>query len=246
MYSQRVERLETVKNFAKLDLDRRERSGIPEVIYAEGKSCIQLVEIVSRLYCDSRVVVSRLSQEQLDALSSIRDICVESSVDGQIAVVFRQGVDRVAPCNGRVGLLAAGTSDVPIAEQARVMAQEMGCHVLHFYDVGVAAMHRLVDPLHALLDADVSVVIVVAGMEGALPTVVKGLVPVPVIGVPTSIGYGTGRDGLAALLTMLNSCSPGLTVVNIDNGIGAGATAGLISTRLAEAQRRSSDNVFAS
>jgi hypothetical protein len=133
-------------------------------------------------------------------------------------------------------VLAAGTSDIPAAEEAKVTAEVMGCQVLAYYDVGIAGIHRLMEPLRETLVQDVSAIVVVAGMEGALPSVVRGLVPVPVIGVPTSTGYGYGGKGEAALMTMLQSCAPGLTVVNIDNGFGAGATAALIANGVAQAK----------
>jgi hypothetical protein len=136
-----------------------------------------------------------------------------------------------------VGLISAGTSDVPVAEEARLMAEAMGCVVTPIYDVGVAGLHRLLQPLRALLAEGVDAVVVAAGMDGALPSVVSGLVDVPVIGLPTSIGYGLGGKGVAALLSMLQTCAPGLTVVNIDNGIGAGATAALIANRVAQARQ---------
>jgi hypothetical protein len=138
---------------------------------------------------------------------------------------------------GRVGILAAGTSDVPVAEEAALMCREMGCSVHTAYDVGVAGLHRLFGPLCEMLDeAAVDVLIVAAGMDGALPSVVAGLVDVPVVGLPTSAGYGLGGAGVAALYSMLQTCVPGLSVVNVDNGIGAGAVAGLIANRVASAR----------
>jgi pyridinium-3,5-biscarboxylic acid mononucleotide synthase len=130
---------------------------------------------------------------------------------------------------GKIGVLTAGTSDIPVAEEAATIAEVMGCGVIRGYDVGVAGIHRLLDPLKDMIRQDVACVVVVAGMEGALPSVVAGMVGVPVIGVPTSIGYGLGAGGIGALTTMLQSCAPGLVVVNIDNGFNAGATAAIIS-----------------
>jgi pyridinium-3,5-biscarboxylic acid mononucleotide synthase len=147
-------------------------------------------------------------------------------------VIYQPGYTP-ARTGGRVGVLSAGTSDVPVAEEAALMAEEMGCQVTRVYDVGVAGLHRLLEPLRALLSSEVDVMIVAAGMDGALPSVVAGLVPVPVIGLPTSVGYGLGGRGVAALLSMLQTCAPGLSVVNIDNGIGAGSTAALIANRVA-------------
>jgi NCAIR mutase (PurE)-related protein len=133
-------------------------------------------------------------------------------------------------------VITAGTSDVPIAEEAAVVAEEMGCGVVTAYDCGVAGLHRLAAPLRAMRRRRVDAIVVAAGMDGALPSVVSGLVDVPVIGLPTSIGYGAGGKGVAALLSMLQTCSPGLAVVNIDNGVGAGATAALIANRAAAAR----------
>jgi NCAIR mutase (PurE)-related protein len=135
-----------------------------------------------------------------------------------------------------VGIISAGTSDIPVAEEAAIIAEEMGCQVTCIYDVGVAGLHRLVEPLRNLLSSGVDAIVVAAGMDGALPSVVAGLVPVPVIGLPTSIGYGLGGKGIAALLSMLQTCAPGLSVVNIDNGVGAGTTAALIANRVAQAR----------
>jgi NCAIR mutase (PurE)-related protein len=138
---------------------------------------------------------------------------------------------------GRVGIVTAGTADAAYAEQAQVVAEEMGCETSIIYDVGVAGLHRLVQPLHRLFEDRVDVIIVAAGMDGALPSVIAGLVNVPVIGLPTSIGYGVGGRGLAALLAMLQTCVPGLTIVNVDNGVGAGASAALIANRMGLARR---------
>jgi NCAIR mutase (PurE)-related protein len=152
-------------------------------------------------------------------------------------VVLKRPSFAPPPSGGRVAVLTAGTSDVPYAEEAEVIATEMGCEVFSAYDVGVAGIHRLAEPLQAIRKRRADVVVVAAGMDGALPSVVSGLVDVPVIGLPTPIGYGLGGGGVAALLTMLQTCSPGLTVVNIGNGIGAGATAALIANRVAAARK---------
>jgi NCAIR mutase (PurE)-related protein len=137
------------------------------------------------------------------------------------------------PTGGRVGAICAGTSDIPALEEAVAVAREMGAETRSFYDVGVAGLHRLEQPLRELRAFDPDCLIVAAGMEGALPTVISALVDVPVIGLPTSAGYGLGGDGTAAILGMLQTCSPGLAVVNVDNGVGAGATAALIANRAA-------------
>jgi len=157
-----------------------------------------------------------------------------------MAIVRDPGHKAPSQTGGRVGVITAGTSDQPVAEEATLVLREMGCSVTTAYDVGVAGLHRLFDPLRRLLgEAQVDVIIVAAGMDGALPSVVSGLVDVPVIGLPTSVGYGLGGQGEAAILTMLQSCSPGISVVNIDNGVGAAAVAGLIAVRCARARNAS-------
>ena len=138
-------------------------------------------------------------------------------------------------------MISAGTSDIPVAAEAALIAAEMGCAVQTTWDVGVAGIHRLVRPLEAMIEWDADVFIVAAGMDGILPTIVSGLVPQPIIGLPISTGYGFGGDGVGALTTMLQSCSPGLSVVNIDNGIGAGITAARIANRVARARAGSRD-----
>ena len=160
---------------------------------------------------------------------------IEWNVLGRTVVVRKKG-SRTKLTGGTIAILAAGTSDIPTAEEARVTAEVMGCEVFAHYDVGIAGIHRLLEPLKEVLSNGVSAIVVVAGMEGALPSVVRGLVTVPVIGVPTSTGYGYGGHGQAALMTMLQSCAPGLTVVNIDNGFGAGATAALVANQVALAR----------
>ncbi|MCG8350602.1 MAG: nickel pincer cofactor biosynthesis protein LarB [Chloroflexales bacterium] len=222
---------------ARPDGERQKRTGIPEIILADRKSLPQNLTIAADLLeREGRAILSRVSPELLVALQERFPNQVETSPSGFTAVV-RGSHGQAAPSGGRVGLLTAGTSDIPIAEEAALMCRELGCTVQSAYDVGVAGLHRLREPLGAMLDADpVDVIIVAAGMDGALPSVVAGLVDVPVIGLPISIGYGLGGGGVAALLTMLQSCAPGLAVVNIDNGIGAGAMAALIANRTAAAR----------
>jgi NCAIR mutase (PurE)-related protein len=153
-------------------------------------------------------------------------------------IIIKRGDFRVDDAGGRVGILAAGTADVPVAEEAKVIAEEMGCQVLTAYDVGVAGIHRLLKSLKDMIAWSVDVLIVVAGREGALPSVVAGIVDVPVIAVPTSSGYGFGSKGLSALMAMLQSCSLGLAVVNIDGGVPAGALASIIANRIANYRKK--------
>jgi NCAIR mutase (PurE)-related protein len=219
-----------VEGFATLDLGRAERKGVPEVVYARGKSPVQTAKICAALLGSrDRVIVSAPTPEHEARLR-------EALPEVQIRPAGRSlvlGTGEPAATGGRVGALSAGTSDLPVLEEALAVAREMGIETMTFNDVGVAGIHRLSDPLAQLRAFDPDCLIVAAGMEGALPSVVSGLVAVPVIGLPTSTGYGLGGDGTAAILGMLQTCSPGLSVVNVDNGVGAGATAALIANRAA-------------
>lgn len=229
---------------ARPDFGRQARKGVPEVIMAERKSVEQSLEIVQKfLESTGRAILSRVPQDLEDRLRTDYTGVAELEwlPDPRAAVLRLPGVP---PPNtgGRVGVLTAGTSDIPWAEEAALLCREMGCKVHRVYDVGVAGIHRLWEPLHQLLDeAQVDALIVAAGMDGALPSVVSGLVDIPVIGLPTSIGYGFGGKGEAALLSMLQTCAPGMAVVNIDNGIGAGAIAGLIANRMAVLRSNTSE-----
>lgn len=221
------------------DYGRAGRKGIPEVILATNKTTEQLVDLVSGFVSTvGRAIVSDIPRDRAHELAlRFPGTHMDCHELARIAVIHDESFQRPRT-GGRLGIITAGTSDLPVAQQAAVMANEMGCQVKLVSDVGVAGIHRLVEPLTQLLDADVDVLIVAAGMDGALPSVVAGLVNLPVIGLPTSNGYGLGGRGHAALLSMLQTCSPGLVVVNIDNGIGAGASAALIANRAAAAGQR--------
>ena len=218
--------------FAVLDLGRPARKGVPEVVYAPRKTPEQVARICEALLASGgHVIVSAAAPEhEAEIRRSLPDVPLKSA--GRALVVGR-GEPAVPPEGGRVGAISAGTSDLPVLEEAVAGAREMGVAVKSFHDVGVAGIHRLARPLEELRDFDPDCLIVAAGMEGALPSVVAGLVAVPVVGLPTSTGYGLGGDGTAAILGMLQTCSPGLSVVNVDNGVGAGATAALIANRAA-------------
>jgi pyridinium-3,5-biscarboxylic acid mononucleotide synthase len=210
--------------FAKVDHHRAIRQGFPEVILGIGKTPAQIAaiakEIVGR---GSTLLITRASEEAFDA---VRTVVPAATYHAEAAVItFRQ--QDVVPGKGTIVVASAGTSDQPVAEEAAITAELMGNTVERIYDVGVAGLHRLLGERHRLATA--RVIIVVAGMEGALPSVVSGLVSVPVIAVPTSIGYGASFGGIAALLGMLNSCASGVSVVNIDNGFGAANIASLIN-----------------
>lgn len=223
----------------RLDAGREDRIGVPEVVFAPGKSPDTLLAAVRGLLAArGRVLVSRVSEADVRSLRrQIPDARIEIGEGMRTARVAT--AEYVEPfAGGHVGIVTAGTSDLPAADEARVMAEAMGCAVRLVADVGVAGLHRLVPPLVGLLEWEVDAVIVAAGMDGALPSVVAGLLPLPVIGLPTMIGYGAGGQGEAALLAMLQTCAPGLTVVNIDNGIGAGVAAARIANQSAAADDR--------
>lgn len=226
------------------DTQRRQRTGVPEVVLAGSKTFEQILASVTALAAaGGRAVASRCSNELLAALPEEveRHGNFRCEVHAEAAAAVVIAVDHpeasVAPSGGRIGIVSAGTSDARVAAEAGLIASEMGCVVTQVRDVGVAGLHRLVRPLEAMIADETQVIVVVAGMDGALPSVVAGLVNVPVIGLPSSIGYGLGGGGEAALLSMLQTCVPGLVVVNIDNGIGAGAAAARIANRLAAAAR---------
>ncbi|MBQ7119910.1 MAG: nickel pincer cofactor biosynthesis protein LarB [Oscillospiraceae bacterium] len=208
-------------NFAKVDTHRKLRNGACEVIYGEGKSAEQISAIVKTLRDsgESGILITRLSKEKAEALSGITYY-----EDARIGI----SGERKAPDGiGKILVLTAGTSDISVAEEAAVTAEFLGNEVTRIYDVGVAGLHRLLSYLDDILSA--SVIVAVAGMEGALASVVGGLSDCPVIAVPTSVGYGASFEGMTALLSMMNSCSSGVSVVNIDNGFGAGYLASMIN-----------------
>src|SRR5499427_646060 len=210
--------------FARLDHHRSVRQGFPEVVLGLGKTPAQIAAIASEIVArGSTLLVTRATP---DAYEAVREAVPQATYYSDAAVIaFRQ--QDVSAGHGTIVIAAAGTSDLPVAEEAARTAELMGNTVCRLYDVGVAGLHRLLGE-HERLSA-ARVIIVVAGMEGALPSVVAGLVSVPVIAVPTSVGYGASFGGLAALLGMLNSCANGVSVVNIDNGFGAAAVASLIN-----------------
>jgi pyridinium-3,5-biscarboxylic acid mononucleotide synthase len=221
--------LTAVGDFACLDTGRAQRKGVPEIVFGDGKTVDQFAAIMAAFVTRAAAVVaSKVSPEQAAAVAAPPGGEAVWHERARMLVV-RRGDYHPPPPRGVVGVLAGGTSDTAIADEAAIVCREMGVEVLTAYDVGVAGVHRLVSPLREMGAA--GALIVAAGMEGALPSVVCGLVDVPVIGLPVSTGYGIGGRGEAALLGMLQSCSPGLAVVNIDNGVGAGVTAALIARR---------------
>jgi hypothetical protein len=210
--------------FAKLDHHRSLRCGFPEVIFCQGKTVEQVVAIFERMAPHGHAILAtRASAEVFEAVFAKHPDAVYHPAARAVVLA---SPDPCVPYEGLVAIVSAGTSDQPVAEEARVTAEIMGCRCRTFYDVGVAGIHRLL--AHAEDLSRATVTIVVAGMEGALASVVGGLVDMPVIAVPTSVGYGASFQGLAPLLTMLNSCAAGVAVVNIDNGFGAGCLAAKI------------------
>lgn len=219
----------------RVDPHRTRRTGIPEVVHAGNKAAEDVAEALRQLAAaNGRALASRVPEASVAPIRAALepDLTIEAHPLARALVAAAPGAERVR-CGGVVGILSAGTSDIPVAAEAALIAAEMGARVLEAWDVGIAGLHRLVAPLERFAAEEVDVVVVAAGMDGALPAVVAGLVDVPVIGLPTSIGYGAGAAGMGALTTMLQSCAPGLVVVNIDNGIGAGSTAALIANRAA-------------
>ncbi|MNI20939.1 N5-carboxyaminoimidazole ribonucleotide mutase [compost metagenome] len=216
--------------FAQLDLEREKRTGFPEVIFGEGKTAEQLEAIIKRLSEHSdRVLATRVDAAKAEhVVAAVEGVSYHATA--RALTWFKRPMLKVH--DGYIAVVCAGTSDLPVAEEAALTAECMGSHVERIYDVGVAGIHRLFRRLDLIRGANA--IVVVAGMEGALASVVGGLVAVPIIAVPTSVGYGANLGGIATLLAMLNSCSTGVTVVNIDNGFGAGFSAGLINKNMSK------------
>ena len=215
--------------FAKLDTDRKTRTGFAEVVFCEGKTPNQLLDIFNRLYSlEGEVLGTRATREQYEFVKKELDVSYDE-LSGILSI------EKVKEKTGRIAVCTAGTADIPVAEEAARTAEFFGARVDRVYDVGVSGIHRLLSKLDVIQEANC--IIAVAGMEGALASVIGGLVKNPVIAVPTSVGYGANFEGLSALLTMLNSCSNGISTVNIDNGFGAGYIATQIN-RLASAPKK--------
>jgi NCAIR mutase (PurE)-related protein len=210
--------------FAKVDHHRALRQGHPEVIFAQNKTAGQVIEIARRVRTNAKNLL--ITRATLDVADQVRQALPEAEYF-PASGALRIWEDRTIRGKGTIAVVCAGTSDIPVAEEARVTTEVMGNQVDSIYDVGVAGIHRLISNSERLMNA--KVIVVCAGMEGALPSAVGGLVSCPVIAVPTSVGYGASFHGLAALLGMLNSCASNVTVVNIDNGFGAGYVASLIN-----------------
>jgi pyridinium-3,5-biscarboxylic acid mononucleotide synthase len=232
-------------NLARLDVGREIRKEVPEVIFAKGKERSDILQIVlSAVKRRGQVIVSKIQREELFKLCNSlkkRNLDLEIGKRSTTILVFDSS-HSWKKTGAKIGILSAGTSDIGIAEEARLVAKTMGCEAILNYDVGIAGIHRLFPALEEMINENVDAIVVVAGMEGALASVVSSMVNIPIIGVPTSVGYGFGSDGIAALASMLQSCTFGLAVVNIDNGIGAGAFAASIANRMARKDFEQSSN----
>lgn len=224
----RAESILEFDDIAQLDINRKSRTGFPEAVFSQSKDYDDLILIIKRYLenNDDDLIITKLSRERYERI--LDDLGNDSFVydynrRAQILIIRKEIVERDPIA--KIGIITAGTSDINIAEEARVIVEEGGCEAITSYDIGVAGIHRLFPQIAHMVKEGVRAFIVCAGMEGALPSVVAGLVDVPVIGVPTSIGYGVGEGGRVALDAMLQSCAPGIAVVNIDNGFGAGVFA---------------------
>lgn len=254
----RADNIRELDNVAQLDTSRKDRTGFPEAILADSKDYDDLLAIIKTYFekeesksnsidLKENIIVTRLSKERYELLEKDLSYLLDNGIKfdynkrAKILIIYKDALVNFNEEYGKVGLLTAGTSDIPIAEEAKVIVEQGGCEVISSYDIGVAGIHRLFPQIAYMVEEDVCAFIVCAGMEGALPSVVAGLVDVPVIAVPTSVGYGIGADGKAALYSMLQSCAPGLSVVNIDNGFGAGVCALTIAKNIARKVKMSKE-----
>jgi pyridinium-3,5-biscarboxylic acid mononucleotide synthase len=230
-----IHAIEKIGDIAQLDVGREiRRGGMPEIVFAESKEYKDIIRIVLAIVRrNGQAVVSRIRKNELSKVVYAlrrKGLTVETGRNCTTLLASEKSFARKLT-DSRIGIMSAGTSDIGVAEEARLVAKAMGCEAITGYDVGIAGMHRLLLSLKEMVEQDIGAIVAVAGMEGALASVVASIVDVPVVGVPTSIGYGFGANGVAALASMLQSCTLGLTVVNIDNGIGAGVYAALIAKR---------------
>jgi len=225
--------IEKIGIIAQIDTGRKNRKGIPEIILGERKQLLDLKKIIKKtLSKNNEVLVSRIKKKDYSKIlefSKKNKYKIKKGKNTTALLIYKKNIKKTG---GKVGIIAAGTSDVGVGEEARLVCESMNCDCLCSYDVGIAGLHRIFPVLKQFVESEVGAIIVVAGMEGALASIVSSIADVPVIGVPTSIGYGYGEKGVAALASMLQSCSLGLTVVNIDNGVGAGAAAANIANRI--------------
>ncbi len=238
--------IENVENMTRFDVHRKDRTGIPETVFSKNKSADQLEKILEKIlptrnYLFFTRVDATKSQRLLEKRIMFPDFDVIDDPVAEIVLFKKKGFE-FPKHGGTIAIFTAGTSDIPIAKEAQIIAEIAGCEVITYYDIGVAGIHRIFEPIKQCIARDVDCIIVVAGMEGTLPGLISSLVDIPVIGVPASVGYGFNGNGISALTSILQSCSPGLAAVNIDNGFGAGAMAALISKRVSK-ERSKSKNI---
>ena len=225
--------IEKIGNIAQIDTGRRNRKGIPEIILAERKELLDLKKIIKKtLTKNNEVLISRIKQKDYTKILEFAKKNKYKIKNGKNTTALLIYKNKIKKLDGKIGIIAAGTSDIGVGEEAKLVCESMNCDCICSYDVGIAGLHRIFPVMKQFIESEVDVIIVVAGMEGALASIVSSIADIPVIGVPTSIGYGYGEKGVAALASMLQSCSLGLTVVNIDNGVGAGAAAANIANRI--------------
>ena len=232
----KLDYIDELDKMAHLDLNRQLRTGIPEVIFAESKTEEMVIEITkTMLDKNDFAIISRLPFDHFERLEAIykknNDYVCDFNKKAKTAYITRKSYN-IHKREGTIGIITAGTSDIPIAEEASLLLRAMGIKTITSYDVGISGMHRIFPALKEMITKNVDVILVFAGMEGTLPGIVSALVDIPVVGVPTSSGYGIGEKGKGAITTMLQSCSPGLAVVNINNGFGAAAFAAIIVKRI--------------
>jgi len=224
--------IEEVEGFAKIDINRQKRRGIPEIVFAETKQIDEIKKITKKtLEKTNSVIISRIKKEDYSKIMTFvkrLKVKIKTGKNSSSILLFKKPIKFHG---GKVGIITAGTSDIGVAEESRLVCEAMNCKCITSYDVGVAGIQRIFPVLKELIKEDVDCIIVAAGMEGALATLVSSMVDIPIIGIPTSVGYGYGEKGIAALASMLQSCSLGLSVVNIDNGIAAGGIAANIANR---------------
>lgn len=223
-----------LKEGVKLDIGREYRTGSPEIIFAEYKDNNILRKLIhEKIKYVDRVIISRLRDDQFKLVDEFKELGYKVNLNeiGKIVVIKRKDYKSIKS-GGRIGIITAGAADIPLAEEVKTIVEELGYETVTSYDAGIASLNRTLNAVQKMIENDVDVMVVIAGMEGALPSIVKSLVDMPVIGLPASKGYGLGGSGEAALLSMLQSCSAGLLVVNIDNSVGAALAAASIANKI--------------
>lgn len=222
----KVNQFQELGDNVKFDTHRKQRVGVCEAVYSKGKTDDDLINIINNIDFKDNLIITRLDEVRFNRIKNqFNENVLENITFYKEASILTINKKEIEKKNLSVGIITAGTADVPVAQEARITIEQSGYNAVTTYDVGVAGIHRLLNKISYLLENNVDVIIAVAGMEGALPSVVAGLVDIPIIAVPTSTGYGVGEKGFTALFAMLQSCAPGISVVNIDNGYGAAVNA---------------------